>query len=793
MRERTDEVVELRVHGVGGAGPEAALGDPHPVLVSGDDDAGFWRPRWPAWGPLGSPPLAGQGAPADPAVLEAFSWGGLTSRTWSRALWVLLLPFALVNAAGWMHPPGPVPEGAMPAQRWNARADAGVAGACAQLLAVTLTITIVLAACTLAMDLVGWQCGGDVDCVGDRPWLRPLGWERGGQPLMADHPGRRAAATAAVPVAVVLALGVLGRRTWRRLESVRPPDADELEGRMPPGPVGLQDPRFWDNDLGVARLQRLHLAAGLAAVASVLGATAAAVGQPAGRAVQAVAGAAILGIAWASTSQRGLRERGAGGAVSVLASAGVPLTGLLLVAGAVLCAAAPALPAEPGPLPGLSALAAGLFAVQLALLLGAGVACAGRRRHAAGDRPMFAGFGTVVVAALGTLAGSSAWAGAATRLADVLGTPVFAGLPPAGSPPQLALPAAYGWGALAFAAVLGLLAATGLGALVRVELVARARTEDVIRRYQETDRGERHGTVSHHELRRRARRVARADALPALSDRADALLGGVVAVALLIALAVGWGAVAAVPLDPRVPRWVWTASTWAVAGVPAVAAILLRVAYGNAVWRRRVGVVWDIATFWPRTVHPFAPPCYAERAVPQLRLRLERAGGGVLLSAHSQGTVLGLAAVLAAPPPVLRRVALLTYGSPLRRWYSRAFPAYVGGGRVPAAARLLADAAARAGRSEGTVRWADACRPTDPIGAPLFGAAGPPGTAQVPVGRDPTALVGAPGDLPPTLLGHSGYRSDDAVDTAARDLAWSVSTTPSVLRLPSEDRTVPPA
>jgi hypothetical protein len=64
------------------------------------------------------------------------------------------------------------------------------------------------------------------------------------------------------------------------------------------------------------------------------------------------------------------------------------------------------------------------------------------------------------------------------------------------------------------------------------------------------------------------------------------------------------------------------------------------------------------------------PPCYAERTVPDLLIRMRpvhASGGLVLLSGHSQGSVLAAAAALQLSPAEQRRSALLTYGSPLRR------------------------------------------------------------------------------------------------------------------------------
>ena len=68
-----------------------------------------------------------------------------------------------------------------------------------------------------------------------------------------------------------------------------------------------------------------------------------------------------------------------------------------------------------------------------------------------------------------------------------------------------------------------------------------------------------------------------------------------------------------------------------------------------------VGVIWDLTTFWPRAAHPLAPPCYAERVIPELQIRsrwvLDRHGrrctsaNRLILSGHSQGSLIVLATV----------------------------------------------------------------------------------------------------------------------------------------------------
>ena len=95
------EIVELRVHGVHGTSPGAMLGvsDNEAGQVAGDKLTGIYRIK------DGKPPYRKFGQA--PISVEAYSWGALTSGVqgvlgWvKRALWLLLLPFALANLAYW--------------------------------------------------------------------------------------------------------------------------------------------------------------------------------------------------------------------------------------------------------------------------------------------------------------------------------------------------------------------------------------------------------------------------------------------------------------------------------------------------------------------------------------------------------------------------------------------------------------------------------------------------------------------------------------------------------------------
>jgi hypothetical protein len=142
---------------------------------------------------------------------------------------------------------------------------------------------------------------------------------------------------------------------------------------------------------------------------------------------------------------------------------------------------------------------------------------------------------------------------------------------------------------------------------------------------------------------------------------------------------------------------------------------------------------------------------------------LTEADGGVVLSAHSQGTVLAAAVLWQLPPAALARVRLLTYGSPLDRLYGAVYAPWFGHPQ-------LCELQERVGAG----RWTNLWRPTDPIGGPVRTG------ADRELRRDPPTLAPPPGDPAcPRPAGHSGYQLTPEYRTALAEARASLAAPPS--------------
>ena len=95
VEARRSSWVELRVHGVSGTPPESMLAKPHVLQIDGDDKSRFFRAVHSDDREL----LA-----TDGHTVEGFHWGRYTSGSWVKGLWLILIPFGMVNAAAFMLP-----------------------------------------------------------------------------------------------------------------------------------------------------------------------------------------------------------------------------------------------------------------------------------------------------------------------------------------------------------------------------------------------------------------------------------------------------------------------------------------------------------------------------------------------------------------------------------------------------------------------------------------------------------------------------------------------------------------
>ncbi|MEU1589563.1 hypothetical protein [Micromonospora sp. NPDC005710] len=724
-RAGDDAVVELRVHGVSATSPDDLLDRPHAQQVAGDHRGGFYRLR----------PGNHEGGQADGVTLEAYRWNNLPAGNAARTLaMVILLPFMLINLAIWMRPAG-------------TRSDPVIKALC-RLLALTLTGMYVLSIVGTTLDVIAWKCMSSPECLAGRSWLSWLG----------ERPaGLRLAVLALAPAAAISLVWAISARPALPFHIFRAADQPLAAHRLTA--VGR-----WDNEPLIGRLRSIHVAAAFATLdLSLLGARAAQGLSIGTVTLAAVAGLVLItcAVLLCTPPLTAPTERRLDRLVSVLRPTALGLTVLVWIHVLTSSASWP----ERNGLPGYNLAVVGLFTGQAVLLAALGAALFWHRDRQPDVAPSL-GFGALATSVAAISLALAFSAEMVYRVSDVLNR----GAPTAGtlitSPPRSCI-----WALLGFTlAVLVTLTVAGVVTLASRPGRTRAASSIVARDFPDAPSD---ATLRLRQVRTTIARARFTERLVPLAVLYACLAGvGVAAVAL---------GLLPTPPGELVQRYLGLPANSVNVGIGVgsylIAAIIVGLiaggifAYRTPGFRRYVGVLWDLGTFWPRAAHPFAPPCYAERAVPELTCRITHlvdSGNTVVLTGHSHGAVLLAATVLQLPPRVTNRIALLTHGSPLRRLYARLFPAYVSD-------EIIHEIADRV-----DWRWVNLWRDTDPIGGRVFPTPRPDEapdaldrTAAVDRRlRDPHGVTAPTGDdYSPPIRGHSPYESDKAFDEAVRSLA----------------------
>ena len=601
------EVIELRVHGVGGGSPESLLGveQAETVRVAGEGPTGFWARR-------------------SQRGVEGYWWGRLTSAPLLQPLWIVLLPFTLLNVAGWMHQP--LDERTTPTRSWWAVRWV--------LMALGYLLTAVYAAWSgvLVIDLllIEWRLGGRWDY---------------------------ATAGAAV-VAVLVALGavfLVARHVQGGFEGRRPPQgmvdaSDELEASPSDEPRArfagernLAAPSFWLHAPSTHRLLITHT---LVAAVVLL--------APCVRAV----------VRMATGAATGLGVLGYDEVVAWLLRAVV----IALVVLAVLT-----------------------------VIEGVVFERAKRRdpdRYVMTTRSGFRVCAQAVAVTFAVALAVGGFSGVERLLRTRIGAPESA---------NRDLDIAFGVAAIVFALVVvwRVVVHARTKARIRAELLAAAAHDDGPRRVSEA----------------MLNRVAWARSLSEVLRNIDVVLSVPALFFLAAAVVAVTGVAGRVPRDAQIAA---LGGTIILVSMSTILVFLWREGRRTGV-RRQVGMIWDVLTFWPRRTHPWAIRPYSERAVPELQERLCHHLGRdryVIVSAHSQGTVLAVAALAQLLPiesTAAGRVAFVTYGSPVAQLYQRFFPAYF---HQP----LMLDLYGRLcdGEISADMAWRNFFRATDYVGKALF-------------------------------------------------------------------------
>lgn len=721
------EVIELLVPGLGPVDREAMLWPRGVDRITGDNKAGLYRAGQSDTGVVPGP--SGR-----PLVREVYDWTRLTIGGAWRALWLFLLPFLLINRVAWMQP------------RWPSGADGRLtkaAGALyefgARLLALSLTVLVVGTFGQMAMDQFAWQCSPEATTTvcGKQPVAALQSLPGGSQAALA--------VTALVPAVVVFFLLLMARDTKQEylpvLETVSAREAEDARRRRAAeGEDGhpLELRGFWEHNRRDPGIAAQHVWAGLLTTAALLswtplhesprGSLAKILGVVLFCVISGMALVVVMSVpmlhrrfgvnlpvasrraAWVARvpyleNKKIMRADDDGDEVAVLPlwPTRYPILAGICCAGVNVLAVLYCLWPDrdwtvTGQLPGINAQATLLLYAQglgiFLLILGTVfLPKRGSRRdmalfgHAGVAMAVHACFlGWIYTVAL------SQWT--SSGLAGDQEGPVVT--EPVKRMGMILLP------------VLLIAAVCWAVICVVVRLLPLA-SHDADRPPARLDKDDRRHLSEVTAARRRHRYLLR---------ELDWMIGLVaLTVVTLIVLfdRADW-------LDkPRDGTSTFLYNLLGMASIPLLAALatLMLLAFRTLAlrpeMRQNAGLAWAFGAFWPRAVHPFAPPGWTVRAVPELvrRLRflLRDPYRCVLIRADSMGSVLVLAAIWQLESGERRRIGLLSSGCPVRKHFRRQYPGFVCADSI----HWLAPCSARAGLGA----WINVWRDTDPLGGPM--------------------------------------------------------------------------
>ena len=627
---------EIRVHGVSGTPPREMLHtDPIPRL-DGDKYTRVFRKR---------PSLDATHGSGRPFNTEAFHWGSLTTGHWLTSLWILLAPFAFANVAGWMALRRSAPH----------RSVIRLAGLALTSLLVAQMGYVVLAAPILYATNNSW--GESAMAI-----LR-TGTALGYVLLFGALVLRLSTQSHFDPLSYAERFRLLFSP---RLSAMKPPNQPDSGGWADPAAAKVAGPVMWQVHSIVHRLRRVHYATGQFVVVLIL---AGVVDSNAMRwlAVSGLAATVLLIVltsvtpesrpvlfftAWITIASEGVAL--AAVAVLTLHTGTLDLDAIHRTTFHIAIAlGATSAMAIIGGVPGIGALTIATF---LGGAFGVGAGLVAEDTLSIGEHLVAQGGAWVLPASL----------------IFVLFVALVAVLLTYLGPPELSGDGFFSriTTRITRRSRFLLMSAAGFGLIAGMAAVVQ-------------------GCITTDGL-------CQPDSLTTFPGSDTAVFGLLTAVLVLLAvrirankpvaaalIAISAAAVAWIGItDPAIgsftPRSYLEALPLSrtvifVAPIFAIGRSVLG-AYRQGASSRKVGVVWDVASFWPRWFHPLAPPAYGPKVVTELRKLLEK-GDVDILAAHSQGSVI---AVVATHQASLAGSGMpsgvITYGSPIRLLYTKLFP-----------------------------------------------------------------------------------------------------------------------